>query len=278
MFSTQTAANQQLLKQRVRVCCKLARKHSNICAAAASALQNPAFQGSRASYLSRLIVLLLFLCAAVYFSIKDANPGLAAHFISSALKHGNSCWVRRFTKLKNSPVFNLPPPTSPCTRRMQAASAVGLSLVTSSACRLDKSAPVAAAAYALVTAAVKDGCSFASAVAASTQFGECSAHFKCGELETCIGLCSWQMVATLASDVHSICLPLLLQYQPPCIVCSPHAFFYGQLNLQYFGSVVCSATSSVHGCRHPQESNTGRAPVTAFVAATIMYFMLGLCI
>jgi hypothetical protein len=80
--------------------------------------------------------------------------------------------VRRFTKLKNSPVFNLPPPTSPCTRRMQAASAVGLSLVTSSACRLDKSAPVAAAAYALVTAAVKDGCSFASAVAASTQFGE----------------------------------------------------------------------------------------------------------
>uniref|UniRef100_A0A383VYG4 Uncharacterized protein n=1 Tax=Tetradesmus obliquus TaxID=3088 RepID=A0A383VYG4_TETOB len=109
--------------------------------------------------------------ATVYFSIKESNPGLSAHFLTSALKSGNTCWVRRFSKLKDSPVFNLPPPTSPCTRRMQAASAVGLSLVTSSACRLDKSAPVAAAAYALVTAAVKDGCSFASAVAASTQFG-----------------------------------------------------------------------------------------------------------
>jgi hypothetical protein len=74
-----------------------------------------------------------------------------------------------------------------------------------------------------VTAAVKDGCSFASAVAASTQFGECSAHFKCGQSDTYIGLYSWQMVAMLASDVHSICLPLLLQYHSPCIVCSPHA-------------------------------------------------------
>jgi hypothetical protein len=54
---------------------------------------------------------------------------------------------------------------------MQAASAVGLSLVTASACRDDASTPVEAAAVALVTAAARDGCSFASAVATTTMQG-----------------------------------------------------------------------------------------------------------
>lgn len=109
--------------------------------------------------------------ASLFFSTKAVNPGLAAFFLKSALAFGDKCWVRRLSKLKASPVFNLPPPTSPCTRRMQAASAVSLSLVTASACRAEKAAPVAAAAYALVTAATNDGCSFASAVAASQMSG-----------------------------------------------------------------------------------------------------------
>lgn len=72
-------------------------------------------------------------------------------------------------------MFNLPPPTSPCTRRMQAASMVSVSLISASACRADKLTPVAAAAYALTTAAVKDGCSFASAVAVAQMQGACVA-------------------------------------------------------------------------------------------------------
>lgn len=109
--------------------------------------------------------------ATLFFSTKHANPGLAAFFLNSAVKHGNVCWVRRLRRLTTSPVFNLPPPSSPCTRRMQAASTVSVSLITASACRSDKATPVAAAAYALATAAVKDGCSFASAVAASQMQG-----------------------------------------------------------------------------------------------------------
>lgn len=109
--------------------------------------------------------------ASLFFSTKHANPGLAAFFLNNAVKHGNVCWVRRLRRLTSSKVFNLPPPSSPCTRRMQAASTVSVSLITASACRSDKATPVAAAAYALSTAAVKDGCSFASAVAASQMQG-----------------------------------------------------------------------------------------------------------
>lgn len=105
--------------------------------------------------------------ATLFFSTKHANPGLASFFLNSAVKFGNQCWVRRLRRLTASPVFNLPPPSSPCTKRMQAASTVSVALITASACRPDKATPVAAAAYALSTAAVKDGCSFASAVAAS---------------------------------------------------------------------------------------------------------------
>lgn len=112
--------------------------------------------------------------AALFFSTKHANPGLAAFFLNNAVKHGNVCWVRRLRRLTSSKVFNLPPPSSPCTRRMQAASTVSVSLITASACRSDRATPVAAAAYALATAAVKDGCSFASAVAASQMQGGCA--------------------------------------------------------------------------------------------------------
>lgn len=113
---------------------------------------------------------------ALFFSTKHANPGLASFFLNSAVKFGNQCWVRRLRRLTASPVFNLPPPSSPCTKRMQAASTVSVALITASACRSDKATPVAAAAYALSTAAVKDGCSFASAVAASQLQGKVRAY------------------------------------------------------------------------------------------------------
>lgn len=119
----------------------------------------------------RTVAAVPLLPAALFFSTKHANPGLAAFFLNNAVKHGNVCWVRRLRRLTSSKVFNLPPPSSPCTRRMQAASTVSVSLITASACRSDRATPVAAAAYALSTAAVKDGCSFASAVAASQMQG-----------------------------------------------------------------------------------------------------------
>lgn len=128
-------------------------------------------------------LLLLLPVTALFFSTKHANPGLAAFFLNNAVKHGNVCWVRRLKRLTSSPVFNLPPPSSPCTRRMQAASTVSVSLITASACRADKATPVAAAAYALATAAVRDGCSFASAVAASQMQGE--GHTGLLQLQVC---------------------------------------------------------------------------------------------
>jgi hypothetical protein len=112
------------------------------------------------------------IAADIFFPINQSKSPMATFFVALAAAYGNKCWVRRFNKLKGSKVFAAGPANSSCTQRMQDASATSLSLVTASACRLDKSKPLAAAAYALVTAAVRDNCSFASAVAASTSLGE----------------------------------------------------------------------------------------------------------
>jgi len=112
------------------------------------------------------------IAADIFFPINQSKSPMATFFVALAAAYGNKCWVRRFNKLKDSKVFAAGPANSSCTQRMQDASATSLSLVTASACRLDKSKPLAAAAYALVTAAVRDNCSFASAVAASTSLGE----------------------------------------------------------------------------------------------------------
>ena len=60
---------------------------------------------------------------------------------------------------------------SPCTGYMRNASAVSVSLISASSCGLPTNSQLDAAAYALVTAASKDGCSFSSAISSVSLAG-----------------------------------------------------------------------------------------------------------
>ncbi|KAI8472457.1 MAG: hypothetical protein J3K34DRAFT_414296 [Monoraphidium minutum] len=100
----------------------------------------------------------------MYRSLRTSDKKAGAKFLALAMVNGKTCWTRRVLRLAASPVFTRPPPVSPCTGYMRNASAVSVSLISASACGLPSDGQLDAAAYALVTAAAKDGCSFSSAV------------------------------------------------------------------------------------------------------------------
>jgi hypothetical protein len=107
----------------------------------------------------------------MYRTIKSSDKRAGAKFLALAVTKGRSCWTRRMLRLAASAVFNRPPPTSPCSSYMRNASAVSVSLVQVSSCGLPTNKQLDAAAYALVSAAVKDGCSFASAISSVSLAG-----------------------------------------------------------------------------------------------------------
>lgn len=106
------------------------------------------------------------IAADFYVSLKQNNPANGVAFMAAAAKDANQCWPRRLAKIAGSAILSGTLATNPCTKRMQQASAVSVSLVTASACST-KPFDAQAAGYALVTAAMKDGCSFSSAVTAA---------------------------------------------------------------------------------------------------------------
>jgi hypothetical protein len=107
----------------------------------------------------------------MYRTIKSADKRAGAKFLALTLTNGRTCWTRRMLRLAASAVFNRAPPSSPCSSYMRNASAVSVSLVQVSSCGLPTNKQLDAAAYALVSAAVKGGCSFASAVSSVTLAG-----------------------------------------------------------------------------------------------------------
>jgi hypothetical protein len=145
-------------------------------------------------------------------SLKQRNTRFPVAFLSLARSQGNQCWVRRLNRIVGSAVFNQPLPMNPCTRRMQQASAMSVSLVTASTCGVESPDAVAAAAIALVTSAVKDNCTFASAVATAAMSGERAMH---------------SVVHTLASEqgYGVCCCPLLVKQSRACYssqACTSH--------------------------------------------------------
>lgn len=108
----------------------------------------------------------------MYRTLKSSDKLLGSKFLAQCVVNGRSCWTRRLLKLASSPILSKPPPVSPCTSYMRNASAVSVSLISASTCGLPTTKQVDAAAYALVTAASKNGCSFSSAISSVSLAGE----------------------------------------------------------------------------------------------------------
>jgi hypothetical protein len=107
----------------------------------------------------------------MYRSLKTSSKLAGAKFLAQCIVKGRSCWTRRLLKLSSSVVFSRPPPVSPCSSYMQDASATSVSLLSASSCGLPSDKQIDAAAYALVTAATKNGCSFSSAISSVSLAG-----------------------------------------------------------------------------------------------------------
>ncbi|GBG00539.1 hypothetical protein Rsub_13242 [Raphidocelis subcapitata] len=100
----------------------------------------------------------------MFRALRASDKKSGAKLLALSVAKGRSCWTRRLLKLAASPLFARPPPVSPCASYMRNASAVSVSLLTASSCGLPSDKKLDAAATALVTAASRGGCSFASAV------------------------------------------------------------------------------------------------------------------
>lgn len=169
---------------------------------------------------------------------------------------GRGCWTRRLLKLATSVVFNQPPPSSPCSGYMRNASAVSVSLISASSCGLATETQLDAAAYALVTAAAKDGCSFASAVTSVSLSGASASTYAlrrvCHSRRPCMRLSKADEASLLQSPPFMTTWPIHSKPWPP-----PPAKIHGPPRLMLLKPAVCLL--------HPDS----HLPISAFFKLTV---------
>ena len=113
-----------------------------------------------------------------FLPLREKNPLAAIAFMVAVKAKGIFCWTRRLDRIVASKVFAAPVASSPCSIRMREASAVSVAIATANVCGVRDRDAVQAAAYALVTAATTDACSFVTAVTTASMQGESSRVLK----------------------------------------------------------------------------------------------------